>query len=174
MTVPVEIDVWHGEISDLEVDAIVVPANESLFMTTGAAASVKRHGGEEIEREAARQGPIGAGNAVITGGGQLPAPYVIHAVAVGHDLKADVGRLRAALRAALELAEGQGLRRLAVAPLGIERGVFHSDQVAPIMLEELAARSLGGVIESVVVATSSPRDAVAFREAIEAGRAPAR
>ena len=28
-----EIDVWQGDISELEVDAIIVPANESLFMT---------------------------------------------------------------------------------------------------------------------------------------------
>ena len=174
MTVPIEIDVWQGEISELEVDALIVPANESLFMTVGPAASVKRHGGEEVEREAARQGPIGAGGAVITGGGDLPAPYVIHAVAVGHDLKPDNSRLRAALRAALELAEGQGLRRLAVAPLGTERRVFQSTEVAPIMLDELAARALGGVIESVVIATSSPHEATAFRVAIEAGRAPAR
>jgi O-acetyl-ADP-ribose deacetylase len=174
MALPIEIEVWQGEISELEVDAILVPANESLFMTIGAAASVKRHGGEEVEREAARQGPIEAGGAVITGGGDLPAPFVIHAVAVGHDLRADTGRLRAALRAALELAEGQGLRRLAVAPLGTERGVFHAPDVAPLMLDELAARQVGGVIESVVIATPSPVEAAAFRAAIEAGRAAAR
>lgn len=174
MAVPIEIDVWQGEISELEVDAIVVSTNESLFMTIGAAASVKRHAGEEVEREAARQGPIVPGRAVITGGGDLPAPYVIHAVAVGHDLKPDTGRLRAALRAALELAEGHGLRRLAVAPLGTERGVFHAPDVAPLMLEELAARSAGGVIESVVIASPSPAEVAAFRLAIEAGRAAAR
>jgi O-acetyl-ADP-ribose deacetylase (regulator of RNase III) len=34
MAIPIEIDVWQGEIAELEVDAILVPANESLFMTT--------------------------------------------------------------------------------------------------------------------------------------------
>ena len=41
MAVPIEIDVWQGGVADLEVDAIVVPANESLFMT-GAGGAVKR------------------------------------------------------------------------------------------------------------------------------------
>ena len=36
MAVPIEIDVWQGEIAELEVDAIIVPANESLFMTNPA------------------------------------------------------------------------------------------------------------------------------------------
>jgi hypothetical protein len=42
------------------------------------------------------------------------------------------------------------------------------------MLDELAARQVGGVIESVVIATPSPVEAAAFRAAIEAGRAAAR
>ena len=59
----IEIDVWQGEIAELEVDALVVAANESLFMTAGVAASVKRHGGDEIERDAVDQGPS-PGNAI--------------------------------------------------------------------------------------------------------------
>ena len=93
MAAPVEIDVWQGEIAELEVDALVVGANESLFMTSGAAASVKRHGGEAIERAAIEQGPIEPGRAVATTGGTLAASYVIHAVAVGHDRIADAQRL---------------------------------------------------------------------------------
>ena len=45
MAAPIEIDVWQGEIAELEVDALVVGSSESLFMTGGAAASVKRLGG---------------------------------------------------------------------------------------------------------------------------------
>ena len=85
MAEPIEIDVWQGEIAELEVDAVVVAASESLFMTAGAATSVKRHAGDEVERAAVEQGPIAPGTAVATSGGDLPAPYVIHAVAVGHD-----------------------------------------------------------------------------------------
>ena len=37
MAEPIEIDVWQGDIAELEVDAVVVAASESLFMTAGAA-----------------------------------------------------------------------------------------------------------------------------------------
>ena len=46
MAEPVEIDVWQGEIAELEVDAVVVAASESLFMTAGAATGVKRRAGD--------------------------------------------------------------------------------------------------------------------------------
>ncbi|HEX2883508.1 MAG TPA: macro domain-containing protein, partial [Candidatus Limnocylindria bacterium] len=95
MAAPIEIDVWQGEIAELEVDAIVVSANESLFMNAGPAAAVMRRGGEEIERAAVDQGPVAVGSAVVTGGGSLAAPYVIHAVGVGHDRVADLDRLTA-------------------------------------------------------------------------------
>ena len=38
MTLPIEIEIWQGEIAELEVDALVIPANESLFMTAPVAA----------------------------------------------------------------------------------------------------------------------------------------
>ena len=49
MGLPIDIEIWRGEIAELEVDAIVVPANESLFMTNPVAAAVKRLAGEEVE-----------------------------------------------------------------------------------------------------------------------------
>ena len=82
MAEPVDIDVWQGEIAELEVDAVIVAASESLFMTAGAATGVKRRAGAEVERAAVEQGPIAPGTAVATYGGDLSAPYVIHAVAV--------------------------------------------------------------------------------------------
>ena len=75
MGLPIDIEIWRGEIAELEVDAIVVPANESLFMTNPVAAAVKRLAGEEVERAAVTQGPVAPGTAVVTGGGRLAAPY---------------------------------------------------------------------------------------------------
>lgn len=97
MTNSIEIDVWQGAIAQLEMDAIVVPANESLFMTTGVAADVKRHAGSPVEVEAVARGPLPAGAVTITTGGPLATPYIIHAVAVGHDLRPDAAALAAAL-----------------------------------------------------------------------------
>ena len=52
------IELWNGDICDLEVDAIVTPANGSLWMSTGVAGAIKRAGGDAIEFAAIRQGPV--------------------------------------------------------------------------------------------------------------------
>jgi O-acetyl-ADP-ribose deacetylase len=166
MAEPIEIDVWQGEIAELEVDALVVAATESLFMTAGAAASVKRHGGDEIERGAVEQGPIRSGSAVATSGGSLAAPYVIHAVAVGHDRLADREVAAEAVRAALAFAEPLQLRRIAVALLGVEHGVFTADEAAAILVPTLVAAARFTSIESIVLAAAHAREAQAMIDAL--------
>jgi O-acetyl-ADP-ribose deacetylase (regulator of RNase III) len=173
MTVPIEIDIWQGEVGELEVDAIIVPANESLFMTNPLARSVKRLAGESVELEAVRQGPVEAGTAVVTSAGRLAAPYLIHAVAVGHELRADAGQLRSALDAAFGMAARLSLSRLAMTPIGLERGVFSVDEAAAQLQEVIEQRIRNGepVPASLVIAVASTQEAAAFRSATEALRA---
>lgn len=170
MTLPIEIEIWQGEIAELEVDAVIIPANESLFMTAPVAASVKRHAGNEVETEAVAQGPVMAGRAVVTGGGRLAAPYVIHAVGVGHDLRRDPKQLRRALEAALDAADHLSLRRIAVGPIGVERGVFPAAQAAEILLDTIVERAErgGSVPESVVVAVTRSDELAEYLAALEA------
>lgn len=173
MPVPIEIDVWQGEIAELEVDAIIVPANESLFMTHPAARAIRRVAGEAVEREAVQQGPIQPGTAVVTGGGNLAAPYVIHAVAVGHELKGSRDELLAAMHAAFEIAARLSLMRVAMAPIGTERGVFTPEESAAALVEVLEERSRSGdaIPASLVVTVANAQEAAAFRSATEALRA---
>ena len=173
MAEPIEIDVWQGEIAELEVDAIVVAANESLFMTAGAAASVKRHGGYGVERAAVDQGPVPPGTAVATAGGDLAAPYVIHAVAVGHDRVADPDTFVSAVRTALGFAEPLQLRRIAIAPLGTEHGVFTPAEAAAILVPAVVEAARDTPIESIVFAAPHPSDIRALGDALRSVRAGA-
>lgn len=165
----IEIDVWQGEIAELEVDAILIPANESLFMTTPIARTVKLRAGEPIERDAVAQGPVDAGSAVVTGGGNLAAPYVIHVVGVGHDLVAVDERLQNAVDAALEQAARLGLHRLAMGPIGTERGVFDPERAASAVLNVLTRRSEAGAAlpSRLVVVVGNPAEASAYRRALQ-------
>jgi O-acetyl-ADP-ribose deacetylase (regulator of RNase III) len=52
------IELWNGDVCDLEVDAIVNAANLTLWMSTGVAGEIKRAGGDEIEYAAIRQAPV--------------------------------------------------------------------------------------------------------------------
>lgn len=169
MTLPIEIDIWQGSIADLEVDAIIIPANESLFMTGPIGAAVKLRAGDGIELEAVDQGPVPTGRVVVTGGGQLAAPWILHAVAVGHDLRPDTERLEAAIGAAFDAAGALGAAELAMAPLGVERGVFTPDDAAAAVARVVADRAplLGGM-RSLVITVASPIEGEAFRTALEA------
>jgi len=73
------IEVLKGDITEVDADAIVNPANSSLIMGGGVAGAIKRKGGNIIEEEAHKHAPCPIGKAVITTAGQLKAKYVIHA-----------------------------------------------------------------------------------------------
>jgi O-acetyl-ADP-ribose deacetylase (regulator of RNase III) len=117
------IAVERGDITDWDVDALVNAANSTLAMSTGVAAAIKRKGGVLIEEEALRQRPIEVGEAVLTPGGNLAATHVIHAVAMGPDLKTDAETIGRTTRAVLALADKHRLTSIALPALGT--GVGH-------------------------------------------------
>ncbi len=77
-----EIELIKGDITKLEVDAIVNAANTSLLGGGGVDGAIHRAGGKEIledcKRIRSKQGGINTGEAVITTAGKLKAKKVIH------------------------------------------------------------------------------------------------
>ncbi|WJZ02603.1 O-acetyl-ADP-ribose deacetylase [Corynebacterium freiburgense] len=78
------IDVVLGDITSLQVDAIVNAANSSLLGGGGVDGAIHRKAGPELlaacKKVRARQGGCEVGQAVATPAGLLPAKYVIHTV----------------------------------------------------------------------------------------------
>ena len=114
----------RGDITDQpDVDAIVNAANAQLETGGGVAGAVHAAAGPGLAREARGHAPIRPGEAVITGGHDLPNRHVIHVLGpvYGHDEPADE-ILASGYRRALELAEGEGLA--SVATPAISTGAF--------------------------------------------------
>ena len=133
----VKIKVIQGDITGLEVDAIVNAANNHLWMGAGVAGAIKRKSGEEIEDEAMKKGPIQVGEAVVTSAGKLKAKYVIHAAVMGQDLMTNEEYIKTATLNSLKRAEELKIESIAFPAFGTGVGGFPTDRCAQIMLDEV-------------------------------------
>lgn len=132
-----EVQVIHGDITEMKVDAIVNAANNRLWMGGGVAGAIKRKGGQTIEDEAVKLGPIPTGEAVVTTAGSLPAKHVIHAACMGQDLKTNLDKVRRATRSALARAEEREVRSMAFPAIGTGVGRLDPGEVAMVMVDSV-------------------------------------
>lgn len=168
------IEIWNGDICELEVDAIVAPANATLWMSTGVAGAIKRAGGESIEFAAIRQAPVEPGGAVVTPAGTLAVRAVIHAVTLDRNRRTTTTTLEAAVRSAMARAREIKATSIAFPALGSGVGGFKLDEGARITVmtvrDELAS---GPTVGHVVFALRGAATYLAFSRALQAVSAAA-
>jgi len=127
-----------GDITMLEVDAIINPANSYMLMGGGLAGVLKRKGGRIIEEEARRFAPVPIGEAVVTTAGSLPAKYIIHAPTMiepaGSTSREYVYK---AMYASLVKAEENNFKTIAVPGLGTGVGGLNPHVACESMIKAL-------------------------------------
>jgi O-acetyl-ADP-ribose deacetylase (regulator of RNase III) len=164
------IELWNGDICDLEVDAIVNAANLSLWMSTGVGGAIKRAGGDAIEFAAVQQAPVSLGGAIVTTGGMLPVRAVIHAVSLDRERRTSAAVIEAAVRSAMARARELGVASIAFPALGTGVGGFPLDEGARITVqtvrEELPSCP---TIDVVIFALRGQAAYHAFAAALTAG-----
>jgi len=139
-----EIVLLEGDLTTQSVDAMVNAANRSLMGGGGVDGAIHRAGGpsilagcEEIRRTTFPDG-LPTGRAVATGGGDLPARWVIHTVGPVYAASPDpAGELAACHTESLRIADELGARTIAFP--AISTGVFGYP------VEEAAGVAIGAV-----------------------------
>ena len=110
-----QIEIHPGDITALDIDAIVNAANEQLAPGGGVCGAIHRAAGPELAEACREAGPCPAGEARITPGFNLKARHVIHAVGPvwRGGMAGEDALLAGAYRNSLDLARDKGLRSIA-------------------------------------------------------------
>ena len=130
------IQILQGDLTEMDVDAIVNAANNDLQLGAGVAGAIRRKGGPAIQKECDAIGTIPLGGAAITTGGKLKARHVIHAASMELGGRTTALTLRSSAAHALRIAAQNELKTIAFPAVGTGIAGFPIKECAEIMLHE--------------------------------------
>jgi O-acetyl-ADP-ribose deacetylase (regulator of RNase III) len=108
-----------GDITDLEIEALVYYARPDLVLGSGFGGAISVRGGPKIQEELKKFGKIETGEAVISSGGNLKAKSIIHGVGPRFQEEDTEGKLRQTTLNVLRKAEEKGIKKLAFPAMGV-------------------------------------------------------
>jgi len=157
------IKLQHGDLTALPVDAFVFYAKEDLDLGSGYGTAIQTRGGLGVKKELDEIGSIGMGEAVITAAGSLNAKHIIHACGPKFREENEEEKLRNCMMSSLKVANENGIKTLAYAPMGAGFYGIALDVCAAVMLECITAFLQEETsLEEIIICVIDYRDYQAF------------
>jgi O-acetyl-ADP-ribose deacetylase len=155
------IQVVVGDLALIQADAVIRPADETLGPITEAVSRLDQRAGPRFAEQRRLSSPLKAGAAVVTGSGDLPAPFVLHVII--QDPDSSVGRevVRRALVSAWERAADWELGVIAAPLVGAGTGQLSLEEAATLLAETFPTGPSGCPFElHIVVERDADRELV--------------
>ena len=155
------ITVALDDLAAMPVDAVVRPAGESLEPAADAATRLDHAAGDGFAAQRRVSSPLEAGAAVVTGGGNLVAPFVIHAVIRDSASPVARAKIRRALVSAWQQAGAWGLTRIAAPPVGVDDGGLSLEDAVGLLVETFPRGSEGEAPAELCIVVEREEERVA-------------
>ncbi|MGE5231254.1 MAG: macro domain-containing protein [Deltaproteobacteria bacterium] len=158
------------DLAFVTADAVVRAADESLDPVSPEMSRLDRQAGERFAALRRTSAPLAAGAAVVTGGGDLAAPFVLHAVV--RDRATETGRevVRRALVSAWQRAGDWGLGRVAAPLVGAGAGQLSLEEAAELLAETFPGPAPGGCPSELTIVVDREEDRAVVEAIIQRRR----
>lgn len=164
-----KIIVQQGDITTLDVDAIVNAANESLLGGGGVDGAIHRAAGPELLNACKKLNGCNTGDARITPGFRLPASYIIHTVGpVWHGgTQGEDEKLRQCYISCMRIAHENHIDVVAFPAISCGVYGFPPERAADIAVNSLASHTGNAYPQTVLLIGYDEKMTIILRKAVE-------
>jgi O-acetyl-ADP-ribose deacetylase (regulator of RNase III) len=155
------IQVSVEDLALTRADAVLRPADECLGALTDVISRLDQQAGPRFAEQRRLSSPLKAGAAVVTGSGDLPAPFVLHVVIRDPDSRVGREVVRRGLQSAWQRAADWELGVIAAPLVGAGAGQLSVEEAATLLVETFPPETTGCPFElHIVVERDTDRELV--------------